>query len=75
MLQETLKEYKVVFDAVYNPKRTTLLEHAEAAGAITVSGVEMFLRQAVGQYYLFTGSSEGINFSLHLLQMFIHKES
>lgn len=60
MLQETLKEYKVVFDAVYNPKKTTLLEHAEAAGAITVSGVEMFLRQAVGQYYLFTGSSEGI---------------
>lgn len=53
--KETLKEYKVVFDAVYNPKRTTLLEHAEAAGAITVSGVEMFLRQAVGQYNLFTG--------------------
>ncbi|XP_059289085.1 bifunctional 3-dehydroquinate dehydratase/shikimate dehydrogenase, chloroplastic-like isoform X1 [Lycium ferocissimum] len=54
--QETLKDYVVVFDAVYTPRKTALLKDAEAAEAITVSGVEMFLRQAIGQFNLFTGS-------------------
>ncbi|XP_019187937.1 PREDICTED: bifunctional 3-dehydroquinate dehydratase/shikimate dehydrogenase, chloroplastic-like [Ipomoea nil] len=53
--EATLRDYHVVFDAVYNPRMTTLLKAAEAAGAITVSGVEMFLRQAMGQFNLFTG--------------------
>ncbi|XP_006338901.1 bifunctional 3-dehydroquinate dehydratase/shikimate dehydrogenase, chloroplastic-like [Solanum tuberosum] len=52
----SLKDYVVVFDAVYTPRKTTLLEDAEAAGAVIVSGVEMFLRQAIGQFNLFTGS-------------------
>ncbi|CAL5405736.1 unnamed protein product [Camellia sinensis] len=51
----TLRDYKVVFDAVYMPRKTTLLKEAEAAGAIIVSGVEMFLRQAIEQFNLFTG--------------------
>ncbi|CAL5379090.1 unnamed protein product [Camellia sinensis] len=51
----TLGDYKVVFDAVYTPRKTTLLKEAEAAGAIIVSGVEMFLRQAIEQFNLFTG--------------------
>ncbi|KAL6989590.1 hypothetical protein U1Q18_015342 [Sarracenia purpurea var. burkii] len=51
----TLGDYKLVFDAVYTPRMTTLLKDAEAAGAIVVSGVEMFFRQAVGQFKLFTG--------------------
>lgn len=54
--EATLKDYVVVFDAVYTPRKTTLLEDAEAAGAVIVSGVEMFLRQAIGQFNLFTGS-------------------
>ncbi|KAI3669321.1 hypothetical protein L6452_40553 [Arctium lappa] len=53
--EETLRDYSVVFDAVYTPRKTTLLKDAESAGAIIVSGVEMFLRQAVGQFNLFTG--------------------
>lgn len=62
--------FQLVFDAVYTPRKTTLLKEAEAAGAITVSGVEMFLRQAMGQFNLFTGG-EGTSsvfslcFSLH----------
>ncbi|KVH92227.1 Aldolase-type TIM barrel [Cynara cardunculus var. scolymus] len=53
--EETLRDYSVVFDAVYTPRKTTLLKDAESAGSIIVSGVEMFLRQAVGQFNLFTG--------------------
>ncbi|KAA8536928.1 hypothetical protein F0562_029406 [Nyssa sinensis] len=51
----TLQDYKLVFDSVYTPRKTRLLKEAEAAGAIPVSGVEMFLRQAIGQFVLFTG--------------------
>ena len=39
-----------VFDTVYNPLETKLLKNARAAGAIVVSGVEMFVRQAMAQY-------------------------
>ncbi|KAL1313067.1 hypothetical protein HN51_039640 [Arachis hypogaea] len=53
--EETLEDYELVFDAVYTPRKTRLLKAAEAVGAITVSGVEMFLRQARGQFNLFTG--------------------
>lgn len=46
----------VAFDTVYNPLKTRFLQDAEAAGARTVSGAEMFIRQAVTQYELLTGS-------------------
>ncbi|GFP93960.1 bifunctional 3-dehydroquinate dehydratase/shikimate dehydrogenase chloroplastic [Phtheirospermum japonicum] len=52
--EESLRDYKLVFDAVYSPRKTRLLKEAEAAGAIVVSGVEMFLRQAAAQFSLFT---------------------
>ncbi|KAK6915503.1 Protein kinase domain [Dillenia turbinata] len=52
---ETFGDYQLVFDSVYTPRKTRLLIEAEAAGAIVVSGVEMFLRQAVAQFQLFTG--------------------
>jgi shikimate 5-dehydrogenase len=45
----------LVFDTIYNPLRTKLLTQAEQAGARTVSGIEMFVRQAVGQFELWTG--------------------
>ena len=47
--------YHLVFDAVYTPRDTRLLREAAEVGAIVVSGVEMFVRQALGQFKLFTG--------------------
>jgi 3-dehydroquinate dehydratase/shikimate dehydrogenase len=44
-----------VLDMVYRPARTRLLEDARAAGAIALSGVDMFLGQAAAQVELFTG--------------------
>ena len=52
---------KVVFDTVYNPPRTRLLEMAEAAGCKTVSGVEMFVNQAVAQFQLWTGKAAPVD--------------
>src|SRR5581483_1669498 len=45
----------VVFDAVYNPIQTKLLRQAKEAGAQTIGGVEMFIRQAAAQFLAFTG--------------------
>ncbi|XP_073314912.1 bifunctional 3-dehydroquinate dehydratase/shikimate dehydrogenase, chloroplastic-like [Primulina huaijiensis] len=49
-----LKSYELVFDAVYTPRNTRLLQEAAEVGATVVSGVEMFIRQALGQFKLFT---------------------
>ncbi|WP_051564450.1 shikimate dehydrogenase [Desulfovermiculus halophilus] len=38
-----------VFDLVYTPLETKLLQEARAAGCRTVSGLEMFVHQALGQ--------------------------
>ena len=50
-----LRAGMVVFDAVYNPLRTKLLQQAEATGAVTASGVEWFVNQAAAQFELWTG--------------------
>lgn len=46
---------QVVFDMVYRPYKTRLIEEAEAAGCKTVLGVEMLVNQAVLQFERWTG--------------------
>jgi len=52
---ELLHRDLAVMDIVYNPLRTKLLTDAQARGLKTVSGVEMFVNQAVLQFELWTG--------------------
>jgi 3-dehydroquinate dehydratase/shikimate dehydrogenase len=47
-----LTGHSVVFDAIYNPVETRLLRQATVAGARTIGGVEMFVRQAARQFEL-----------------------
>ena len=54
-LQEALKHYALVFDAIYTPKLTTLLREAQEAGSTIVYGTEMFINQAFVQFERFTG--------------------
>ena len=49
-----LKKDMVVFDIIYNPPKTKLLQMAEEKGGIVLGGVEMFVRQAALQFELFT---------------------
>jgi shikimate dehydrogenase len=49
-----LRRGAVVLDAVYRPARTPLIEAAERAGAIPVSGAEWFAEQAIAQFKLLT---------------------
>jgi 3-dehydroquinate dehydratase / shikimate dehydrogenase len=45
----------LVFDTIYNPMKTRLMEQAAQVGAKTVGGVEMFIRQAAAQFEAWTG--------------------
>lgn len=52
-----INEGTLVFDTVYNPENTLLLKQAREYGWKTVSGLEMFVRQAAAQYEQFTGQA------------------
>ena len=45
---------KVVFDTIYNPIETRLIRQARQAGCRTVTGVDMFVRQAAAQFQTWT---------------------
>lgn len=47
---------RLVFDTIYRPMRTRLLQLAERRGIETVSGVEMFIAQGVAQWEIWTES-------------------
>ncbi len=51
----SLNQFMVVFDTVYNPENTLLIKHARQAHSRTITGVDMFVRQAAYQFKLFTG--------------------
>lgn len=52
---ELFRPQQVVFDIVYTPLETKLLADAKARGLQVISGVEMFINQAVLQFERFTG--------------------
>ncbi len=54
--QEFLKAHHVVFDTVYTPLETTLLQYAQKAGATPICGLSMFLRQAYEQFERWTNT-------------------
>jgi 3-dehydroquinate dehydratase/shikimate dehydrogenase len=47
----------VVFDMVYNPRETLLLQHAAGQGLTVVPGFEMLLEQAAHQFEIWTGET------------------
>ena len=50
-----MRDEMIVFDTIYNPEQTLLLKEARAHNCRTVSGIEMFVRQAAAQFQRFTG--------------------
>lgn len=47
----------LVFDMVYNPVRTRLIQDAQAADVACISGLNMFLHQGLAQFELWTGKT------------------
>jgi shikimate dehydrogenase len=52
---ERLRRDHVVFDMVYRPRRTRLIEDAEALGCVVIHGLEMLANQAELQFERWTG--------------------
>lgn len=46
---------RLLFDTIYRPERTRLMQLAERRGIEIVSGVEMFLAQGIAQWEIWTG--------------------
>lgn len=53
--QEALNADQLVFDAVYNPLETKMLEYARSKGCSCISGIEMLVYQGLEQFRLYTG--------------------
>ena len=56
-----LREGMIVFDTIYTPENTLLIKQAKERGCVTVSGIEMFIRQAAGQFEKFTGKPASLD--------------
>ncbi len=55
LTSEEMRGGTIVLDLVYNPLRTRLLEEAERAGAIPVSGLDVLVYQGAEAFRLWTG--------------------
>lgn len=51
----SIKNFKLVYDLVYNPLETALLKEARQAGIGILGGLDMFIAQAAEQFRLWTG--------------------
>lgn len=54
--KEQLKNVSFLFDAIYNPARTTLSKYAEEMGARISTGMAMLVLQAVAAHEIWNGS-------------------
>lgn len=54
---ESLRGVRLVYDLVYNPEQTALLQAAQAAGCQTLGGLAMLIAQAAEQFRLWTGTA------------------
>ncbi|MCE9564730.1 MAG: shikimate dehydrogenase [Planctomycetes bacterium] len=64
-----LKPGLTVFDTIYTPETTLLLREARLRGCHTITGVDMFVRQAKHQIELFVGQSP----DLELMRQIVRK--
>lgn len=52
---KTLPPSALVYDVIYNPKKTVLLKLAQKHGYRTVNGIDMFIHQALAAEQIWTG--------------------
>ena len=58
---EQLQSVRLAYDLVYNPLETRFLREARAAGCETLSGIEMLIAQAAGQFKLWTSEDAPVD--------------
>jgi shikimate dehydrogenase len=53
--QSAICKHHIIFETIYSPAKTKLVQLGEQVGAQTITGLEMFLEQGVAQFQLHTG--------------------
>ncbi|HZW39704.1 MAG TPA: shikimate dehydrogenase [Ignavibacteriaceae bacterium] len=70
LLDSSFHKDQIVFDLVYNPPKTKLLQMAEAKGVVCLDGLKMLVYQAAKSFKLWTGEDmpiEEVHKSLQLM--------
>jgi shikimate dehydrogenase len=70
-LTKSFTKDQIVFDLVYNPARTKLLEIASSEGAIALDGIKMLIHQAARSFELWTGEQMPVENIYKSLKLFI----
>jgi len=69
---KNLSRFKIVYDLIYNPLQTRLLIDAQKEGCKTISGLSMFVYQALEQFRIWTGQefcpSDAMNYLRQLME-------
>jgi shikimate dehydrogenase len=71
-LDDSFVKGQIIFDLVYNPPKTKLLNIAEGKGAVILDGLNMLVYQAAGAFKLWTGEELPINKLHKSLQLYIN---
>jgi shikimate dehydrogenase len=58
----------IVFDLIYRPLTTRLLNEAQAAGATTIGGLDMFIHQGAAAFQLWTDKNMPLEEVRHVLE-------
>ena len=58
---DTLPEHALVYDIVYKPRKTKLLEMAEARNLAILGGLEMLVLQGARAFHLWTGEDAPVD--------------
>ena len=66
-IPESFNSKQIVFDVVYNPRKTRLLKLAEEQGAITINGLKMFVEQGAKSFELWTNEKMPTDSILEIL--------
>ncbi len=72
--EEDLSRFRYVFDLIYNPVKTKLLQEAQQKGCITISGLSMFVYQALAQFKVWTGHEFSIGQAKELVKNFLESD-
>lgn len=54
---QTLNRDAIVYDVIYNPKKTVLIKNAQKLGLKTITGLDMLIFQAVAAQQIWTGNT------------------
>lgn len=74
-IDESFNEDQIVFDLIYNPAKTKLMQTAEAQGATVVGGTQMLISQAAKSFELWTGVEMPVTEIIEKLEKYIIKSS